>query len=33
MPKHIRARAAADAEEEQVVRQLAKSRHGPADVI
>jgi transposase len=33
MPKHIRARPASGAEEEQVVRRLASSRHGPADVI
>src|SRR5215207_9246527 len=33
MPKHIQARAAEDAEEERVVRKLASSRHGPADVI
>ena len=33
MPKHIQARAARDAAEEGIVRKLAASRHGPADVI
>src|SRR5215831_9615256 len=33
MPKHIVARPASDAEEESIVRKLATSRHGPADVI
>src|SRR5689334_6764344 len=33
MPKHIQARSASNAEEEEVVRRLASSRHGPADVI
>jgi transposase len=33
MPKHIRARPATDAVEEGIVRKLAGSRHGPADVI
>lgn len=33
MPKHIRARIATDAGEERLVRKLASSRHGPADVI
>lgn len=33
MPKHIVARSATDAEEENTVRKLAASRHGPADVI
>jgi transposase len=33
MPKHIQARPAGDGEEERVVRKLASSRHGPADVI
>jgi transposase len=33
MPKILRARPAQDAHEERVVRQLAASRHGPADWI
>jgi len=33
MPKHIQARSATDAAEESLVRKLAVSRHGPADVI
>ena len=33
MPKHIQARPSADRVEERVVRKLASSRHGPADVI
>lgn len=33
MPKHIQARPAVDGEEARVVRKLANSRHGPADVI
>ena len=33
MPKHIQARSASDAVEESIVRKLAISRHGPADVI
>src|SRR5215472_3817988 len=33
MPKILRARAAQDAQEERFVRQMAASRHGPADWI
>lgn len=33
MPKHIQARPAVDADEDRVVKKLASSRHGPADVI
>jgi transposase len=33
MPKYIAARLAKDAAEESIVRKLASSRHGPADVI
>jgi transposase len=33
MPKHIQARLATDAAEEGIVRKLAASRHGPADVL
>jgi transposase len=31
MPKHVRARAAQDEQEERTVRKLAKSHHAPAD--
>jgi hypothetical protein len=31
MPKHIRARAAQDEQEESQVRKLARSHHAPAD--
>jgi DNA-binding CsgD family transcriptional regulator len=33
MPNHVQAWSAVDAAEEGIVRQLAASRHGPADVI
>ena len=31
MPKHVKARAAQDMQEEGMVRKLAKSHHAPAD--
>jgi len=33
MPKHVKARAALDEQEEQAVRKLARSHYAPADWI
>ena len=33
MPKPLHARAPQDADEEQTIRKLARSRHAPADWI